>query len=139
VTEHLHLIDSSIWVKLFRRGPDPNLAARVDELLTDRRVATNGLIQLEVVSGSRNETQFADFSSVLAALVQLAIDDATWSLACRLGYELRRQGFLVGSPDLIIAASAIAHDAVLLHADSDFDRIAANTKLLVESYAQPPI
>jgi predicted nucleic acid-binding protein len=38
--------------------------------------------------------------------------------------------------DLIIAASAMEHEAVLVHSDADFDRIAANSGLRAESLAE---
>lgn len=135
MSERIRLIDSSAWIRVFRRLPNPDLASSVDEILRRGAAATNGLIKLEIVSGARNEREFADYSEALNALIQLTIDDRTWTHAARLGYRLRRQGFTVHSPDLIIAASAIEHDAVLIHADADFDRIAASSGLAVESFA----
>lgn len=111
------------------------MASRVDEILQQGSAATNGLIRLEIVSGARNEREFEDYSETLNALIQLAIDDRTWAQAARLGYRLRRQGLTVHSPDLIVAACALEHAAVLVHADADFDRIAANSGLAVESFA----
>jgi predicted nucleic acid-binding protein len=111
------------------------MAERVDDLLERQVAATNGLITVEIVSGATNEKEFADSSATLGALHQLSLNDRTWSRASRLGYDLRRRGLTCLTPDLIIAASAIEHGAVLVHADADFDRIAANSGLAVESFA----
>jgi len=98
-------------------------------------VSTNGVLKLEILSGAHNQQEFQDYSARFDALHQLVIHDATWHAAAKLGYDLRRQGVPCLTPDLIIAASAIEHDAVLVHADADFDRIAANADLRVESFA----
>jgi predicted nucleic acid-binding protein len=135
VSEHIYLVDSSVWIRLFRRSPPKNIAERVDDLLERQVAATNGLITVEIVSGATNEKEFADSSATLGALHQLSLNDRTWSRAARLGYDLRRRGLTCLTPDLIIAASAIEHGAVLVHADADFDRIAANSGLAVESFA----
>ena len=135
MSEHIYLVDSSVWIRLFRRSPPKNIAERVDDLLERQVAATNGLITVEIVSGATNEKEFADSSATLGALHQLSLNDRTWSRAARLGYDLRRRGLTCLTPDLIIAASAIEHGAVLVHADADFDRIAANSGLAVESFA----
>ena len=135
MSEHIYLVDSSVWIRLFRRSPPKNMAERVDDLLERQVAATNGLITVEIVSGATNEKEFADSSATLGALHQLSLNDRTWSRAARFGYDLRRRGLTCLTPDLIIAASAIEHGAVLVHADADFDRIAANSGLAVESFA----
>ena len=135
MTQHIYLVDSSVWIRLFRRSPPKNMAERVDDLLERQVAATNGLITVEIVSGATNEKEFADSSATLGALHQLSLNDRTWSRAARLGYDLRRRGLTCLTPDLVIAASAIEHGAVLVHADADFDRIAANSGLAVESFA----
>jgi len=135
VSDHIYLVDSSVWIRLFRRSPPKDMAERVDDLLERQVAATNGLITVEIVSGATNEKEFADSSATLGALHQLSLNDRTWSRAARLGYDLRRRGLTCLTPDLIIAASAIEHGAVLVHADADFDRIAANSGLAVESFA----
>jgi len=135
VSEHIYLVDSSVWIRLFRRSPPKDMAERVDDLLERQVAATNGLITVEIVSGATNEKEFADSSATLGALHQLSLNDRTWYRAARLGYDLRRRGLTCLTPDLIIAASAIEHGAVLVHADADFDRIAANSGLAVESFA----
>jgi len=106
----------------------------VDGLL-GKTAATNGIVKVEIATGARTEAEFQDNRETLDALINLSMGERTWALASRVGFELRRQGVTVSLPDLIIAASAIEHDAVLIHADADFDRIAAHSDLKVESFA----
>lgn len=71
----------------------------------------------------------------LAGLVYLPTVRRTWDLAVDLGFDPRREGIVVATSDLLIAASAIEHGAVLVHADSGFERIAARSDLRTEGYA----
>ena len=50
---------------------------------------------------------------------------ASYTAAAKIYFRLRRRGYSVGSSvDCLIAQTAIEHGLLLLHADSDFDRIA---------------
>jgi hypothetical protein len=131
----MYLVDSSIWVRVFRKRVPQQIAARLDDLLAERAVAVNGFIRLEVVSGANTEDEFTESAANLSALKQFEVSDSTWNRAARLGYDLRRKGLPNLSADLLIAASAIEHEAILVHADRDFDRIAEHTDLRVESFA----
>jgi predicted nucleic acid-binding protein len=135
VASDRYLVDSSIWIRLFRKRLNQQMAAKVDAILAERRAATNGFIRLEIVSGAGTEKEYRESLDNLSALTQLEITDSTWTRAARLGYDLRRKGLPNQSSDLLIATSAIEHDAVLMHADADFDLIAQHSDLKVESYA----
>ena len=134
MSQHIYLLDSSIWIRVLRAALPPAMGDRVTALLGRRIVAINGVIKLEILSGARTEKEFRDYSARFDALHQFEIRAETWSRAGRLGYDLRRRGLTGSTVDLIIAASAIEHDAVLLHADADFDRIADNSGLQTESF-----
>jgi predicted nucleic acid-binding protein len=135
VSQHVCLLDSSIWINVLRSGSSAAVVDRVDGLLSQGVAAVNGVIKLEILSGARTEKEYRDYSARFDALRPLPVVEETWSRAARLGYELRRRGITCLTADLIIAASAMEHDAVLIHADADFDRIAGNSELRVESYA----
>ncbi|TAK21237.1 MAG: PIN domain nuclease [Chloroflexota bacterium] len=128
------LVDSSVWITLFR-APNRHveLSRRLDDLLDRGVVATNPLVRLEVLRGATGDREYARLSNLFDGLLQLPIDNGTWSEAIRLGFDLRRRGLIVQTTDLVVAASAIRAGAVLMHRDSDFDRVAAKTELLVES------
>ncbi|MDO8617039.1 MAG: PIN domain-containing protein [Dehalococcoidia bacterium] len=135
MSQHLYLLDSSILVVAERKNPPQALLDRISPLIRARTAAVNEIVTLEVLVGYRTQEQLSTARSRLRTLIQLPITVATWDQAADLGFALRRSGVVVNLPDLIIAASAIEHDAVLLHADSDFDLIAQNSQLRVESYA----
>lgn len=127
------LLDSSILIRVLRKVGPPEIDERVSELVAQREAAINGAIRAEVLVGCKSPADFDKIDRWLDALEYFDITAQTWTSAARLGFDLRRAGVAVGLPDLIIAASAIDHQAVLMHADSDFDRIAARSKLQVES------
>ena len=132
----LCLVDSSAWVSVFRRNQQVDIRQRLDELLTEGALGTTGMVQLEVLAGTRTVAEFNELQDVLAALHQLQPLAGTWIRAARLGYSLRRAGLTTPLTDVLIAAVALEHEAVILHVDAHFDRIADRSDLRVESYAE---
>jgi predicted nucleic acid-binding protein len=130
----MKLIDSSVWIKVFRRRSDASLGSTVASLISTGDAAINGVIFVELLVGARDTQSLANSRDNLLGIPELPMFWQTWEIAAELGFRLRRLGLTVETPDVLIAASAIEHDVVLMHADSDFDRIAQHTELKVESY-----
>jgi len=139
VTDQIHLIDSSVWIRVFRRGPSAGLRSRVDDLLAQGSVAVNQLIKLEILRGARDEGEFGRSERTMDSLIQLQIIDDTWHAAAHLGFRLRTAGRTLPTSDLIIAASALEHDATVVHADKHFLTIAQHSPLQVESYTESSV
>lgn len=123
MSERLVLVDSSVWIShLLGRG---GIHARaLDDLLLDNRVAINAVIRVELLTGARDETQYAELEGALDGLHFLELTAAVWRRAERLRFQLKRQGTLVPLPDTVIACCALIYGCELLHADRHFDRIA---------------
>jgi len=130
----MKLIETSVWVKFLRRRPHAVLQQQVSGLIGSGEAAINSIVRLELLLGTRDRRSFEGIADELSGVTDLTIVARTWDIAADLGYQLRRLGLPTAIPDLVIAASAIEHDIVLLHADSDFDRIAQHSDLRVESY-----
>lgn len=130
----IFLLDSSFVIPSLRRRPPQAIGDRFVELVSARNAAINGLVRLEVLLGCRTEEVLEATRYNLGALRLVETAAETWDAAAQLGFALARQGVGVAIPDLVIAASAIEHSAVLVHADSDFDLIAQHSDLKVESY-----
>lgn len=63
--------------------------------------------------------------------------EKTWSDATRIFFELRKKGITVRSSiDCCITQIALEHDALLLHKDADFDRIASIRPLRFEWFTE---
>jgi len=130
----LCLADSSAWVSVFRRNQRVDIRQRLDELLAEGALGTTGMVQLELLAGTRTVAEFDQLTDVLAALHQLQPQAGTWIRAARLGHSLRRAGLTTPLTDVLIAAVALEYEAVILHVDAHFDRIAEHSDLRVESY-----
>jgi len=128
-------LDTSVWLDVLPpSGTNTDLRDRVDSLLAADRVATTGMVRLELLGGARTDQEWDTLNDHLSALHQLPLEDDTWHDAARMSFQLRRQGVTVPFTDLIIGAVAVNADAVLLHRDRHFDLMAQHLPLNVESY-----
>jgi predicted nucleic acid-binding protein len=98
-------------------------------------LATSAVIDLEIGYSARTLAEFDSVASDRAALYrELPLTRAVTDRARQVQRELVRTGRHRGPgvSDLLIAATAEAHGAVVVHYDRDFDTIAAVTAQPVE-------
>jgi len=121
------LIDKSAWVQ---RTQSTVARQRIDRLATAGRAATCLPVALEQLYSARNREDFAKRRASLDLLVWLPVTSAVEEEALDLLSQLARKGqHRMPLPDVMIAATALVHEATLLHYDADFERIAAVTSL----------
>lgn len=123
MSRRLVLADSSVWISHLT-GQEKGASAALGELLHAHRVAVNEVIRLELLTGAKDEAQYAQLDDAMRGLHGLPLTGAVWGRAERLRFELRRKGHLVPVPDALVASCALLYDCELLHADRHFDRIA---------------
>lgn len=128
------LVDTSAWLLALRKKYLPSVKERIDSLLGEDRVATAGIIKLELLGGAKTESEFYRLKSRLDALFMVETDESVWERASELAFELRRQGITVPYTDILIASSALKLKAAILHVDYHFDLIAKHTDIKVESF-----
>lgn len=75
----------------------------------------------------------AQFDTMLMLVTPLAL----WRDAADLGQRCRRRGVNAGSLDLLIASTALYHNAELVTFDADFERIADLCELRVKRLVRP--
>jgi predicted nucleic acid-binding protein len=120
------LVDTSVWIDLFRNR-HTECAARLRTLLDEQRpFALTPVVAQEVLQGAADEHEFALLDDYLTSqtmlLPQHPLD--THRTAARLYFDCRRRGFTPRSTlDCLIAQIAIEHAVPLLHDDRDFERI----------------
>jgi hypothetical protein len=123
------LVDSSAWIEYYRREGDQDTASLVEAALRDGEAAVNGLILVEVAgfAASTRERELIeeDFSSCTC----LQLTYALFAKAAALSFELRVHGITIPATDCVIAASAIAEGALLVHRDRHFGEIAKHFPL----------
>lgn len=117
----MRLLDSSVWV-LVEHG---RLELR-DLIPPDEPIATCPVVVSEVLRGTRGPKQYGIAHALLMSAVML---DAPTPLerfeeAARSYLACRDAGVTPSSVDCLVAACAIANEAILFHRDSDFDHIA---------------
>lgn len=134
--ETLWVVDTSAWIFALRKRPVEAVKKRVDELLALDAAAIVGMIELELLGGTKTEEEFDRLKSRLEALHRLVTEEAHWSEAGRVAYQLRRKGVTVAFTDILIATIAKANKVGVVHADDDYDRISKYTGLIAESYVK---
>jgi len=124
------LIDTSVWIRAL--GPSPIVPVRdlVSGLIERHEAAVCAPIAFELLRGVPDKRQFDELLDYLANLQSLPVD---WVAAARWSSDTIIRRLKVKSMDLLIAHTAVVHGVVLLHADSDYDRLARATGLKVEN------
>lgn len=126
------LVDTTVWVDLFRGRNTAQVKALERFLADGEDICTCGLILTEVLQGIREDSEYRRTRSRFDALLYLPMDRESFVNAADLYRTLRRKGVTIRKPvDCMIAAVAIEHDVPLLHNDRDFDRISEHSKLKV--------
>ncbi len=123
------LIDTSVWVRLFRKDSNEFKQILI-EAIDNRDYYLSRFTQTELLQGCKDDSEWSELNSYL--ITQDYIDPSleSWTAAARIYYDLRRQGITVRNTiDCYIAASTIEHDLLLLHIDRDFEAIASGTSL----------
>jgi predicted nucleic acid-binding protein len=117
------LVDTSVWIEVFRRAPRVALEDYVD--IED--VVTCLPVVQEVLQGFRDEAAFQRARRAMQAmsLVESPLRAETFLDAAGLYRAARRSGLTLRSGvDCLIAACALRHHVTVLHHDRDYDAIA---------------
>ena len=108
------------------RFPVPAVSRRLRPLMQDGLIATCAIVDLEVLYSSRNLSDYEDVLDERRSLDSAAITPEVLERAIELQHELARRGqHRLPIPDLVISAAAQSAGLVVLHYDSDFERIGA--------------
>jgi predicted nucleic acid-binding protein len=128
------LVDTSAWILALRKDFDPAVKERIDHLLKENALITTGMIKLEILGGTKTETEFQRLKRRLDALDSVETDTPLWEKSYDLAFKLRRKGITVPYTDILIAACALKLGSTVVHADAHFDLMAGHISLKVESF-----
>jgi predicted nucleic acid-binding protein len=128
------LIDTSAWLFALKKDFHPVVKKRIGQLLVETDIAICGMIELELLGGTKSEKEYLRLKSRLDPLYYIETDKALLELSSKLAFDLKRKGISIPYSDIVIAASALKERATLIHADSHFDTISGHTDLRVESF-----
>ncbi|MGZ8868930.1 MAG: type II toxin-antitoxin system VapC family toxin [Thermoanaerobaculia bacterium] len=115
------LVDSSVWIPIEHGRYD------LLEMIGEKaEVVTCPIVFTEVLRGTRGVGRYRLAYDMLmnATIVDASTPLARFEQAAQLYLDCREAGVTPSTVDCIIAATAIAHNLLLLSLDADFDEIA---------------
>lgn len=127
------LVDTSVWVEVFRKGPSP---FRLESVIDIEDIVTCLPVIQEVLQGFRDEKAFAlaRESMLCLPVVESPLSAEIFLDAVQLYRTARRTGVTVRSGvDCLIAACALRHQLPVLHFDRDYDALARVSALEARS------
>jgi predicted nucleic acid-binding protein len=131
------LVDTSVWIHVLR-DKSGKLSQAFRERTDSATIVLSHFIQLELLQGAKDEFEWRRLDEYLASQYYLEAGEGTWRDAARIYFELRRSGITINSPvDCCIACLAMEAQALLLHRDHDFERIAEIRPLVNEFFNLP--
>lgn len=115
------LIDSSVWINYFRPGKSI-VAAAVNILLDEDRVALCGMVELEILQGLRGKEHDL-VRDLFKALHYIETYREDFILAGTTLNQLRQKGITIPASDCLIAAQCLRLHYSLYTLDNDFKQI----------------
>lgn len=118
------LVDSSVWIDLFRGSSTPQTRLMHSILHNaDDELAIADIILMEVLQGFRSEKQVQSTLEAISGLQCFTLGGKPLAVLAAGNYRhLRQKGITVRSTiDCLIATFCIESDIPLLHNDRDFD------------------
>lgn len=113
------LVDTSVWVEYFRGG-NPNLSARLDELIEKGRICIPAIVLAELIQGAKTEPERRTIEDLKDAFTVIDQKEDTWIEAGKLSYDLRRKGKSIHLTDCYIAIIARENGCVIFTRDTHF-------------------
>jgi predicted nucleic acid-binding protein len=130
------LIDTSLWIDLTRRKSPRGLRQWIAPYLLDPTAHTADPVAFELLRNALPaEIEF--LTRRLEALPRLPSPIDLWDRATEMGQLCRQKGHAAGALDLLISAVAVAHRAVLVTLDEDFEKIGKIVGLEVKFLHRP--
>ena len=122
----IYLADKSA---LTRRETRPDVRDVVEPLVLAGRIATCGIVDLELLYSATDPAIYAELAVALRAMPRVPVTEVVVDRAIEVQGQLAMtsQHRSVPLPDLLIAACAESAGLTVLHYDEDYDRIAGVT------------
>ncbi len=114
---------------LTRSDTRPEVRDVIEPLLLGGRIATCGIVDLELLYRAPSKDSYLELAELLRAMPRVPVTDATVDRALEVQSLMadQAQHRSVPLPDLLIAACAEAAGLTVLHYDADYERIAKLT------------
>jgi predicted nucleic acid-binding protein len=123
------IIDTSAWIDSFRPKTDKSFSLLVKDLILKNRVLMPGIIQTELLRGTKTKNEFHRLSDLLKGIAYLPVAEEFWNHLSEFSFQLFRKGVTAPLTDTYIALLCIENKVPLLHHDKHYDLIAKKTSL----------
>ena len=125
------VVDTSVWVAFFNARPTPEVQ-RLRAFLGQQEIVVGDLIMCELLQGFATESQAAMARRAFRSFLFAEMVGHGIAVKAAANYRaLRRRGITVRKTiDMLIGTFCIERGYPLLHADRDFDPMAAHLGLL---------
>jgi tRNA(fMet)-specific endonuclease VapC len=123
----MYLLDTNACIRILN-GTSPSLAERL-RFIPRSQLRLSAVVKAELLYGARKSSRVAENLRLLErffdSIASLPFDDACAEEYGLLREELDRAGTPIGANDMLIAATARAHHAILVtHNVREFSRVA---------------
>jgi len=120
------LIDTSVWSLALRRGDGPSKpeAEELRRLIAAHIAEIIGPIRQEILSGVRDQAQFARLEAHLAAFPDVPLLTEDYVTGAKFFNLCRSKGIQGSNTDFLICAVAVRHDLAIFTTDGDFAQFA---------------
>jgi predicted nucleic acid-binding protein len=127
------VVDTSVWIDWLNDRDTAQTDRVASVLVEDGPIALTDVVLAEVLQGIRDRRQVRRVDEVLSAHEVLRLESLDdFRQAAELYRACRRRGATIRrTTDCLIAAVCVREALPLLHADADFDQLAAHTALQV--------
>ncbi|MBW8060686.1 MAG: PIN domain nuclease [Solirubrobacterales bacterium] len=114
---------------LTRRETRPEVRDALEPLLLSGKVATCGIVDLELLYSARDRATYRAAAKALRGMSRVAVEEVAVERALEVQAKLaeRSRHRAVPLPDLLVAACAERAGLAVLHYDADFELIAEIT------------
>ena len=121
-----YLADTSA---LTRQSTRPEVRSVIEPLLLAGRIATCGIVDLELLYGAASKRAYRELADALQGMPRVPTNEDAFDRALVVQGLLaeKSQHRAVPLPDLVIAAAAEIQNLIVLHYDADYDRVAKVT------------
>jgi hypothetical protein len=130
------LLDTSLWVDFTRARSPAALKQFIAPFVLDPQAHLAEPVLFEVLRSARPE-EARQLEAQFATLPTLSTPSDLWPRAIALGQACRQIGRTLLSLDLLVAAVALHHNAVLVSFDGDCEAIASVSELRLQRLQRP--
>jgi predicted nucleic acid-binding protein len=129
------VVDTSVWIDVLNERSTPQAERCIELIEGGEPIALTDIVVTEILQGFRSDREARLVERHLRAFPILRLDGLDdFVLAADLYRTARRAGVTIRKTlDCLIAAPCVRTGAPLLHADTDFDRLAKCTPLRLYS------